>query len=122
MDLFNDDNFFSAGHPANRPLSGDSSSGSRTNLEIEVRALRSQVDRLTLASQALWEMIRDQGNFSEKELEEKISEIDLRDGSKDGRLGSTVLVCKSCGRKSNSRRSNCLWCGVETDREHIFEG
>ena len=97
-------------------------SNKSTDAEQEVRQLRSQVDRLTLACQSLWELLRDAGQFSEDELKSKIAEVDLRDGAPDGKLGSTVLTCPACGRNTNSRRQTCLWCGGPIEREHIFEG
>ena len=96
--------------------------GSSSDNQAELITLRGQVDRLTLACQAMWELIRESGSFSESELQEKITEVDLRDGAADGRLGSTVLKCPSCGRNSNSRRDSCIWCGGPIEREHIFEG
>ena len=88
----------------------------------EIRALKSQVDRLTIATQAMWELLRDAGYGDEEALAAKISEVDLRDGVADGKLGSTVIKCGSCGRNTNTRRASCVWCGEETEREHIFEG
>ncbi|MDC0258930.1 hypothetical protein OAK43_01720 [Verrucomicrobiales bacterium] len=90
--------------------------------DSEIRALRGQVDRLTLACQSMWELIRDTGNFSEDELKSKIAEVDLRDGALDGKLGSAVIECKSCKRNTNSRRECCVWCGAEVERAHVFEG
>lgn len=88
----------------------------------EVRRLSSQVDRLTLACQAMWELVRDRTDLSEDDLAQKIEEIDSRDGAVDGKLGARIVPCPSCGRNSNSRRSSCVWCGEPIDREHAFEG
>lgn len=101
---------------------GESGSTKSNDFEQEIRHLRSQVDRLTLACQSLWELLRDSEHFTEEELKSKIAEVDLRDGAPDGKLGSTVLECPACGRNTNSRRQTCLWCGGPIEREHIFEG
>jgi len=96
----------------NRPHTSDS----------EFQKLRRQVDRLTLTCQSMWELLRDGSELSEDDLIKKVAEVDLRDGSPDGRLGSTVIQCTSCGKNTNSRRDSCVWCGAPVDREHIFEG
>ncbi len=108
-------------HPATHGLARQND-GTNKEKDAEIRALRGQVNRLTLACQSMWELIRDAGNFTEEELKSKIAEVDLRDGSPDGKLGSTVIECSSCNRKTNSRRDTCVWCGAEVERAHAFEG
>ncbi|MDF1756538.1 MAG: hypothetical protein P1U89_27380 [Verrucomicrobiales bacterium] len=88
----------------------------------DIRTLTAQVDRLALACQAMWEIVRDQTDLTEKDLADKISEIDLRDGVEDGKIGTKVIKCESCGRNSNSKRQTCLWCGEPVERQHAFEG
>lgn len=88
----------------------------------DVAALTRQVDRLALASQAMWELIRDRTQLTETDLSEKIMEVDLRDGKADGKLGASVIECPACGRNTNSRRDTCLWCGQPIPRSHVFEG
>ncbi len=90
--------------------------------ESEILRLRAQVGRLTLACQSMWELLRDRTELDDDILARKIAEVDIRDGSPDGRLGATVIKCPGCGRNTNSRRSVCVWCGVPVDRKHIFEG
>lgn len=97
-------------------------SSAANNAVSEIKALTSQVDRLTIACQAMWEIVRDQTNITEKDLAEKITEIDLRDGVEDGKIGPQIIECPSCGRNSNSKRSSCVWCGASIEGEHIFEG
>lgn len=88
----------------------------------EMRSLSSQVDRLTLACQAMWELVRERTELTEEDLAQKIEEIDARDGEVDGKMGARIVPCPSCGRNSNSRRSSCVWCGEPIEREHAFEG
>jgi hypothetical protein len=89
----------------------------------EVHELCEKVDRLSLACQAMWELLRDQGSFREDQLLDKIQEVDLRDGRADGKIGAQPIECVKCGRKTNSRRQNCMYCGVplQGGQEHIFE-
>jgi hypothetical protein len=88
----------------------------------EVEALTRQVDRLTLACQAMWEIIRATGAVTDEHLLAKMQEIDLRDGKEDGKISRTVVTCPKCQRASNSRRDKCMYCGTEFQRPHVFEG
>lgn len=81
-----------------------------------------QVDRLSLACQALWEILRERTDITEEDLESKMLEIDGRDGSLDGKVAPQVLDCPSCGRKTSSRRNTCVMCGAPIKSPHAFGG
>ena len=87
----------------------------------DIRSLERRLDRLTLATQALWEMLRDAGHHSEEVLVSKMQEIDLRDGSADGKISRTIKVCSRCGRNSNSKRLECLYCGESLGNPNLFD-
>jgi hypothetical protein len=87
----------------------------------DMRQLERQMGRLTLVCQAMWELIRDHTDFREEDLEQKILEVDVRDGNADGKIGGRVIACSHCGRNTNSARTHCLMCGAELSRPHIFE-
>jgi hypothetical protein len=89
--------------------------------EASVDQVAARLGRLALVSQALWELLRDRHGVSEEELKAKILEVDLRDGSKDGAIGTTVLSCPSCGNRTNSKRPMCIICGVPVPSKHVFE-
>ena len=91
-------------------------------LAPDVKALQRQVDHLSLACQAMWEMLRDNTTLSDAELEKKILEIDLRDGKADGKLGPQVLTCPACGAKTNSARNSCVMCGAAIHAPSQFAG
>jgi len=91
-------------------------------LEAELSRQQKHLDRLSLACQAMWELLRDYSSLSEEHLEAKMREVDLRDGSEDGRMSRQLLDCPHCGRPTNSRRELCLMCGGPLDRAHAFEG
>ncbi|MDB6077185.1 MAG: hypothetical protein JWO82_932 [Akkermansiaceae bacterium] len=80
-----------------------------------------QVDRLTLACQAMWEIIRDRIGVTEQELQAKITEIDARDGAIDGKIGYEVVDCPECGQKTSTRRSRCVFCGCAVHLGHTFK-
>ncbi len=90
-------------------------------VEEDLRNTQRQVERLSLVCQAMWELLREQADFKDEDLEEKILEIDLRDGKINGRIRVTILECGNCGRKTNSKRTNCIMCGAPIERPHQFE-
>ncbi len=77
--------------------------------------VRGQLDRLHLATAAIWELVCERTGLDEDDLLAKIQEIDLRDGRLDGRIGksakSAPSECPACSRVNNARRLTCLYCG-----------
>ena len=90
-------------------------------VEHDVARLSRHVGRLSLCCQAMWELIRDNTNLSEEDLTAKISEIDLRDGREDDRMGTRVFKCPNCGHRTNTTRENCIMCGSNLPKQHAFE-
>jgi hypothetical protein len=87
-----------------------------------VKELQRQVERLSLACQAMWELLRGCSDLTEEDLEKKILEVDARDGCVDGKIGVQALDCPSCGRKTSSKRDSCIMCGAPVKRPHPFAG
>ncbi len=85
-----------------------------TNLvRTDLNNLREQVEHLALLSQSLWELLQERLQITEAELEQKVQEVDLRDGTVDGKITRHPLRCPKCLRVSNSRHKRCLYCGLE---------
>ena len=105
-------------------VSGDASRAKNKadRVEAELRTLRRQLDRVTLACQGMWELIRENSEITEQMLADRIQEVDLRDGTADGKLGHQVVDCPSCGRKTSTRRGFCVMCGESVSGDHIVEG
>ena len=87
-----------------------------------VEDLQRHANRLSLACQAMWELLRECSDLTEDDLEKKILEIDGRDGCVDGKIGVQALDCPACGRKTNSKRSSCIMCGAPIKRPSQFDG
>lgn len=117
MDLF----FNPPNYPSHSSGYTEGASSSKIGrVETTVRDLEMRVDRMSLACQALWELLEQHTEMNEKQLHEKMSEIDLRDGNRDGKIAMSVLVCPNCGRRSNSRRQMCIFCGRAVPSKHLF--
>lgn len=84
--------------------------------------LQQHVERLSLASQAMWELVKHHSAITDDDLESKMLEIDARDGRIDGKINTQPISCPSCGRTTSSRRDTCMVCGAPTKRVHPFEG
>ena len=83
--------------------------------------LTDKVERLSLACQGMWELIRDRTQITEQDLEAKMLEIDARDGKVDGKISTQALNCHACGRPTSSKRNRCVMCGAPLRRQHKFE-
>jgi len=108
--------------PLQAQLTADKAERKAERAANQLGNVHRHVERLSLACQALWELLRDRTDLTEEDLEAKILEVDLRDGRADGKMGTRPLDCPSCGRKTNSTRSICMMCGAPLKRPHQFEG
>ena len=95
------------------------SSISRT--ENDVAELERVVESLMLTCQAMWELLRKQSNLTDEALLQRIQEVDLRDGKKDGRIGASASTCTACSRPNNARHTHCVYCGGPLPpSKHVF--
>src|SRR5262245_30767943 len=76
----------------------------------QVLHLQETVDRLVLATQAMWALLGEQSGLGEADLLAKIREIDLLDGTLDGKIRRNAKTCPSCGRHNGPRRARCIYC------------
>lgn len=90
-------------------------------LRRDVDQMRRRMDAMALACQAMWEILRDQVGVSEDALMQKMQEIDLRDGTADGRMTPQRLTCPGCSKLNNTTRSECVYCGAKLPVQHVFQ-
>ena len=86
---------------------------SKDNLALvsKVEYLEDKIDRLTLITQALWEILQTKVGIEESELTALIEEIDLRDGKLDGKLSKTPQKCSKCNQSVSVKTNVCFYCG-----------
>lgn len=89
--------------------------------ELDINRLAARVESLTLTCQAMWELVREQTALTDDDIQERMKQIDLRDGVQDGRLKVTMTECPACGRVTNSRRRICMYCGEAVESDHVFD-
>ena len=87
----------------------------------KIEELEFSLSRITLASQAMWEVLRARAGVTDTELLAKMNEIDLRDGVKDGRMTANVVTCPRCARKLNTKSARCIYCGTTMTKPHVFQ-
>lgn len=85
----------------------------RRTLDLESRcfALERQIEGLSLAFQALFERTSENIGVTHHQLQNKMQEIDARDGVMDSRYHGDIFPCPKCGHPVNSQRGMCLYCG-----------
>ena len=105
--------FASMSSGSGRAWSDATKAGSVTELRTVIERQEDEINKLYLVTQAMWELLRDRTQFEEKDLLDKVEEIDLRDGIKDGKVAKTVVEeCQNCGRKmSKSAPGVCTVVG-----------
>lgn len=78
-------------------------------------ALQREVDRLSMAVEALWSILKEKTGVTDDELRDRIREIDLSDGVLDGKVRRPPRDCTACGRTIASRHVKCIYCGAEVE-------
>jgi len=91
------------------------------NLETKVGIAEDRIERLSLACQAMWELLRDHTGVTEEQLYDKVLEIDVRDGALDGKIETEVINCPHCARKTSTHRMRCIYCGKGIRSNHPFK-
>ncbi len=76
-------------------------------------AMDERVDRLLMVVEAMWSLLRDHG-YTDDQLAARIKELDLADGTADGRHSRKVAVCRSCESKIPAGFPRCQICGTES--------
>ena len=89
--------------------------------DAAVGPLDERLARLTLACAAMWSLLKSHGH-TDQELLDRMEEIDLSDGTLDGRLSAKPVDCPQCGRRSPPERARCLFCSAELPATGPFGG
>ncbi len=88
--------------------------------EHEIEYLKTQVERLYMITEALWEFAKDKHGFDDKDLFRKVMEIDGRDGRIDGKVRHKPVPCPECNHTLPRNKAFCLYCGTYVAKQ-VFE-
>lgn len=90
-------------------------------LHHDIPHLEGRIDKLTLICRALFELLQKEHGWTDDKLLAKVAEIDLRDGSLDGKLETPIFDCPECGRRVNAKHGRCLYCGADDFHRDPFD-
>ncbi|MBI9018613.1 MAG: hypothetical protein JEZ07_15275 [Phycisphaerae bacterium] len=116
-----DDDGYIGGVTLGGPSGGSSgsarSSVNANRLERQVKQLEANLAKSLLINEALWELMRDKMGITEQQLNDKLYEVDMRDGVLDGKnQRNQAANCPKCNRKVSPRHSACIYCGQEMEQ------
>lgn len=72
-----------------------------------------QLDKLGLVCQAMWTLIQEKTDLTERDLLARVTELDLKDGVHDGKYTKPPIDCPKCQSKMSRKFNRCLFCGQE---------
>ena len=93
-----------------------------TEIGGDIADVTSQVQKMALVNQALYEILKERVGITDEELRRKIREIDLRDGKEDFRATPKPVRCPKCGNMVAEGSLNCKQCGATVAPKYPFEG
>jgi len=79
----------------------------------DLRTLEGRVDRLSLLTLALGEVLKRKTGMTDQEILKEVGLLDLLDGVPDGKIARTAQRCAGCERVISARHERCLFCGGE---------
>lgn len=76
-----------------------------------IHELHAQLQRVQLASEAMWSLVREKLGLTDADLAHRVNELDLSDGTLDGKMRRTPVSCPKCNRTISPRLPKCMYCG-----------
>jgi len=87
----------------------------------EVMELEHALNRMRLASAAVWELVKESTQLTEDDLINKMAVLDAKDGVADGQLTRHPRPCVQCKRTVPPKQKKCIYCGAEQPMTSVFE-
>lgn len=85
-----------------------SAKADHANTQIEF--LARDVERLSMVTQALWQILKEEHGYDDEVLRARVMSIDLADRTEGGHAPQP---CDQCHRPIAKRHTRCLYCGAE---------
>ena len=83
--------------------------------------LEERLDKLGLISRAMWSFLQEATQLTDEELTKRVEEIDLSDGTLDGKVKRPLVQCPKCGKAISPRHHRCIWCGEDRPGATAFD-
>ena len=93
----------------------------RKSIELAYLPYVRQLDKLGLVCLAMWSLIEEKTDLTERDLLDRVTELDLRDGVLDGKYTKPPVDCPKCGAKMSRKFNRCLFCGEECTDGSAFD-
>jgi hypothetical protein len=90
-----------------------------TALQGRINVLEANLAKALLISETLWEFIKENHDLTDEQLRQKVYEVDMRDGTLDGKNQRKAVECPNCRHMVSPRHPACLYCGQVID-DSIF--
>ncbi|MDX2199929.1 MAG: hypothetical protein SF069_13275 [Phycisphaerae bacterium] len=100
-------------HEANEEAARARKSKARANADI----LQARLDQLTLATEAMWSLLREKLALTDEDLRQRMIDLDLSDGELDGVARREPQICGNCARTTPRRAPRCIYCGHATEMD-----
>ncbi len=93
--------------------SGDSAraASSARQASTNVRFVQSEVDRLELLCEGMWNLLKKKTGLTDDDLLSEVAALDLSDGQADGKRARGPVKCPKCNRPNSRQHDFCLYCG-----------
>jgi len=76
-----------------------------------IEDLNERIDAMALIIRGMWSLLEENG-YKADQLLDKIEQIDVADGTADGRVTAVPVECRSCGSKVAHGLDKCQFCGT----------
>lgn len=114
LDLFIDADQY--GKIRKAQASANQANSKARDAKSDVQFLQWKVERLTMVTEALWEIIRKSHKLEDDDLQKLVAQIDLKDGKLDGKVAkSPPIKCSQCNKSVPRGKRVCLYCGTENE-------
>ena len=84
-----------------------------TNAGDKLRDLEQRYERMSLVTNALWQLLKAHTGLTDADLKKYIEKVDLADGVLDGKVARNkgAMDCPKCSRRVLKSATVCAWCG-----------
>ena len=83
--------------------------------------LSKRLDKLCLICESMWSLMQERTGLTERQLLERVTELDLKDGVLDGKYTKPAVDCPQCNAKMSRKFNRCLFCGEEYTDGSAFD-